>query len=157
RRAGARRRAAGEDEAAVGAAPEVEDRIAPERDAELEAKEEFILSVAEDGMGKRSSAYDYRTTRRGGKGIDNMDLSRTDTRRPTVVAAFPVEASDQIMLMTDGGQLIRCPVDDIRIAGRKTQGVTLFKVAEDERVVSVTRLEEEAAEDAAGEAEGDGG
>jgi DNA gyrase subunit A len=151
RLAAARRRAAGEEEAAPCAPEEAAARLTPERFAELESQEEFILSIAEDGMGKRSSAYDYRITGRGGKGIDNMDLGRGERPAVTVVGAFPVEHSDQILLVTDGGQLIRCPVDDVRIAGRKTQGVWLFKVAADERVVSVTRLGEpdgDAADDA---------
>jgi DNA gyrase subunit A len=148
RLASARRRMAGDEATVASCAPEdVADRITPERAAELESQEEFILSIAEDGMGKRSSAYEYRITGRGGKGIDNMDLSRGDDRNPTVVAAFPVHQSHQIILVTDGGQLIRCPVDDVRIAGRRTRGVTLFNVAEDERVVSVTRLEEDEDDD----------
>jgi DNA gyrase subunit A len=141
--AAARRRAAtGEEEAAPCGPEDIGVRLTPERLAELESQEEFILSIAEDGMGKRSSAYEYRITGRGGKGIDNMDLGRGERPPVTVVGAFPVEHSDQILLVTDGGQLIRCPVDDVRIAGRKTQGVRLFKVAADERVVSVTRLSE---------------
>ena len=116
-------------------------RVGAERIADLAAHDQLILSVAEDGLGKRSSAYDYRLTRRGGKGIDNMDLKRgKGAAESRVVAAFPVEADDQVMLVTDGGQTIRSPVHDIRIAGRTTRGVTLFDVAEDERVVSVTRL-----------------
>jgi len=103
----------------------------------LAKDEEFILAVTENGFGKRTSAYEYRITGRGGKGIGNVDV--TDKNGP-VVAAFPIDTSDEIMLVTDAGQLIRCPVDDIRIAGRRTQGVTLFRVDTDERVVSVARL-----------------
>jgi DNA gyrase subunit A len=114
--------------------------ISPERYAELEGKEEFILTVTSRGYGKRTSAYEYRIAGRGGQGIANMDITE---RNGKVVASFPVAQRDQIMLVTDRGQLIRCPVNDIRIAGRKTQGVTLFKVEEGERVVSVTRLSEE--------------
>ncbi|MEE9139701.1 MAG: DNA gyrase subunit A, partial [Alphaproteobacteria bacterium] len=135
--AAARRRAEGEG------APETETgnsaKLGKERYNELESREQFILTVSEHGFGKRTSAYEYRTTRRGGKGIANIDL--TD-RTGSVVASFPVEATDQIMLVTDRGQLIRCPVDDIRIARRQTQGVTLFSIAEDERAVSVARLSE---------------
>jgi len=105
--------------------------------AELQGREEFILSVTEKGFGKRSSAYDYRLAGRGGSGIAATEV--TDRTGP-MVAAFPVEDGDQVMLVTDKGQLIRSPVNDVRIAGRKTQGVTLFNVAADERVVSVTRL-----------------
>ena len=125
--------------------PEI--KLSDERFEELARQETFLLSVATDGFGKRSSAYEYRLTGRGGSGIANLDLSRAKARAAKsaarVAAAFPVAASDQIMLVTDGGQLIRCPVDDIRIAGRKTVGVTLFKVAADEHVVSVARLSDE--------------
>ncbi|MFQ5958883.1 MAG: DNA gyrase C-terminal beta-propeller domain-containing protein, partial [Alphaproteobacteria bacterium] len=116
------------------------DTLSEVRFAELAAAEEFILCVTENGFGKRTSAHEYRITGRGGQGIANIE---TSDRNGQVVAAFPVADNDQIMLVTDGGQLIRCPVDDIRIAGRKTQGVTLFRVAEDERVVSVAWLADE--------------
>jgi DNA gyrase subunit A len=134
--------------------------LTPERYREMADAEEFILTVAGNGFGKRSSAYDYRVTGRGGKGIELMDLGRNGRKQAkdelarAVVAAFPVDPTDQIMLMTDGGQLIRCPVDDIRIARRPTQGVTLFRVAEDERVVSVTRVAEVVEN---GEADGENG
>ena len=121
-------------------------KIGQERFDELHAKEEFILTVSERGFGKRTSAYEYRITNRGGKGIANMELT---ARTGLAVAAFPVGDKDQIMLVTDGGPIIRCPVHDIRIARRQTQGVIIFRVGESERVVSVTRLEGEAAEDAA--------
>ncbi len=111
---------------------------------ELAEREQFILAVTEKGFGKRTSAYEYRVTGRGGKGIGNLDV--TDRNGP-VAATFPIDSSDQIMLVTDAGQLIRCPVDDIRIAGRKTQGVTLFRVDDDEKVVSVARLREVGDED----------
>jgi DNA gyrase subunit A len=112
----------------------------PARFDELRANEEFILTVTANGYGKRSSSYEYRITGRGGQGIANIERSE---RNGAVVASFPVADADQIMLVTDGGQLIRCPVHDIRIAGRKTLGVVLFKVAEGERVVSVAHLAEE--------------
>jgi DNA gyrase subunit A len=114
--------------------------LSPERYAELEAKEEFILTVTANGFGKRSSAYEYRITGRGGSGIAGIEKSE---RNGQVVASFPVRHRDQIMLVTDRGQLIRCPVDDIRIAGRRTQGVVLFKVEEGEKVVSVVGLADE--------------
>ena len=126
------------------------------RFAALAAAEEFILAVTQNGFGKRTSAYDYRVTGRGGQGIVNIETSE---RNGPVVATFPIAGSDQIMLVTDGGQLIRSPVDDIRIAGRRTQGVTLFKVSDEERVVSVARLAEESAGEDAGTdppAEGEG-
>ena len=139
-----RRPAGGEAEAAEPEAPAaVAEGLSPERLAALEAREEFILTVTANGYGKRSSAYEYRITNRGGQGIANIE---TSDRNGPVVASFPVADSDQIMLVTDSGQLIRCPVDDIRIAGRKTQGVVLLKVAEGEQVVSVTRLAEETAD-----------
>ena len=118
-----------------------DDEVPPHEPAydELAAGEQFILTVTENGYGKRSSAYEYRIAGRGGQGIINIE---TSDRNGEVVASFPVGDEDQILLVTDGGQLIRCPVADIRIAGRNTQGVTLFKTAEGERVVSVSRLDE---------------
>ncbi|WP_424469616.1 DNA gyrase subunit A [Parvibaculum sp.] len=113
--------------------------LTPERYAELGAREQFVLTVSENGFGKRSSSYDYRTSGRGGKGIIAMTVT---TRNGKLVASFPVEELDQIMLVTDAGQLIRCPVDDVRIAGRATQGVTIFRTTADERVVSVERVDE---------------
>jgi DNA gyrase subunit A len=105
--------------------------------------EQFVLTISEKGFGKRSSSYEYRTTGRGGKGIVAMSITEKNGR---LVASFPVEESDQIMLVTDGGQLIRCPVDGIRIAGRSTQGVIVFSTAEGEKVASVERLTEEGEE-----------
>jgi DNA gyrase subunit A len=110
------------------------------RYVEMSAAEQFVLTISERGFGKRSSSYEYRTTGRGGKGIVAMALT---AKTGSVVASFPVEETDQIMLVTDGGQLIRCPVNGIRIAGRSTQGVIVFATAEGERVVSVERISEE--------------
>jgi DNA gyrase subunit A len=107
--------------------------------AEFEAAEEFILTVTENGYGKRSSAYEYRRTNRGGQGITNID---TSTRNGNVVASFPVTPGEQLMLVTDQAKLIRTTVGDIRIAGRNTMGVTIFRVADNEHVVSVARIEE---------------
>ncbi len=118
--------------------------MADEQFNELAEREQFILAVTEKGFGKRTSAYEYRVTGRGGKGIGNLDVT---SRNGPVAATFPIDSSDQIMLVTNAGQLIRCPVDDIRIAGRKTQGVTLFRVDNDEKVVSVARLREVGDED----------
>ena len=103
----------------------------------MKEKEQFLLTVGEKGFGKRSSTYEYRITNRGGQGITTMDIS---VKTGQVVDSFPVEEDDDLMLVTDGGQLIRCPVNQIRIAGRRTRGVTLFRVANDEKVVSVTRI-----------------
>ena len=106
---------------------------------QLASSEEFILSVTENGYGKRTSAYEYRITKRGGQGVVNIT---TEGRNGPVAASFPVEDTDQIMLVTNGGKIIRSPVEDIRIAGRSTQGVTLFDTADDEQVVSVAHLKE---------------
>ena len=106
----------------------------------LQENEEFILSVTDKGFGKRSSAFEYRKTKRGGLGIANMQLS--DRNGSQVVASFPINDSDQLVLVTDKGKLIRCPVNDVRIGGRQTQGVTLFNVSDEEKVVSVAKLEE---------------
>jgi len=114
------------------------------RYVEMSAAEQFVLTVTERGYGKRTSSYEYRTTGRGGKGIVAMAVTGRNGR---IVASFPVEEADQIMLVTDRGQLIRCPVDGIRIAGRGTQGVIVFDTAEGERVVSVERLSEENGEE----------
>jgi DNA gyrase subunit A len=102
--------------------------------------EQFVLTISEKGFGKRTSSFEYRTTGRGGKGIVAMSI--TEKNGP-LVASFPVEEQDQIMLVTDGGQLIRCPVDGIRIAGRSTQGVIVFSTGDGEKVASVERLTEE--------------
>ncbi len=149
RYANARRRAEGEGNGEEPCTPEeVAPSLSDARIAELEAAEEFILSVAEDGLGKRTSAYEYRITNRGGQGISNMDLSRGRGKESRVVGAFPVDSTDQVVLVTDAGKLIRCPVGDVRIASRATRGVRLFDVAEDERVVSVARLADEGADGA---------
>jgi DNA gyrase subunit A len=124
--------------------------LSPERYAELGAREQFVLTVSERGFGKRSSSYEYRISGRGGKGITAMIVNERNGR---LVASFPVEESDQIMLVTDGGKLIRCPVDDVRIAGRNVQGVRIFRTDEDEKVVSVERIPE----DGNGEANGGNG
>ncbi|HEV2595435.1 MAG TPA: DNA gyrase subunit A, partial [Sphingomicrobium sp.] len=109
------------------------------RISELHDKEQFILTITENGFGKRSSAYEYRRTNRGGQGITNID---TSTRNGCVVASFPARQGEQLMLVTDQGKMIRTTVGDIRIAGRNTMGVTIFKVADGEHVVSVAKIEE---------------
>ena len=122
---------------------------------EMAENEEYILTIAEDGMGKRSSAYEYRISKRGGKGIAAIDLKRPKGQSTSVVASFPVETEDELVMVSDGGQLIRCPVAGISVVGRSSRGVTIFKVADEERVVSVSRLsddddnEEESGEDEA--------
>ncbi|MEL7029466.1 MAG: DNA gyrase C-terminal beta-propeller domain-containing protein, partial [Pseudomonadota bacterium] len=144
--ASAMRRAAGDDEDAAEAddAGAEETILSPERIAQLGAAEQFVLTVTENGYGKRTSAFEYRVSGRGGKGIIAIT---TTARNGRVVASFPVEDADQIMVVTDGGQLIRCPVDGIRIAGRNTQGVTILNTREDERVVSIEHLGDVAADD----------
>jgi DNA gyrase subunit A len=149
RRASAVRRGLNGEEEAASETEEANGAIelGEQRYVEMSAAEQFVLTISETGYGKRSSSFEYRTTGRGGKGIVAMDVREKDGsfRRKTgkLVASFPVDESDQIMLVTDGGQLIRCPVDDIRIAGRSTQGVIVFDTADSERVVSVERLSEE--------------
>lgn len=121
--------------------------LGEQRYVEMSAAEQFVLTVSERGYGKRSSSYEYRITGRGGKGIVAMDVRERDgtIRKKTgkLIASFPVEEGDQLMLVTDGGQLIRTRVEGIRIAGRSTQGVIVFDTAEGERVVSVERISEE--------------
>jgi DNA gyrase subunit A len=128
------------EDGADGPAREVS--LSPERIAALGAAEQFILTVTHDGFGKRASAYDYRVTGRGGKGL----LAHRLTTGQRLVASFPVEESDELMLVTDGGQLIRCPVGEIRIAARTTQGVRLIRTSDAEKVVSAERLAEQGAD-----------
>ncbi len=137
------RRAAGaddaEDVALVGEEVAGDAELTEERYLALKGAEQFVLTVSEFGYGKRSSSYDFRLTGRGGKGIRATDLSKTD-EIGRLVAAFPVETTDQIMLISDGGQIIRVPVGGIRMASRATKGVTIFNTAEGEKVVSVERI-----------------
>ncbi|HEY2246071.1 MAG TPA: DNA gyrase subunit A [Bradyrhizobium sp.] len=153
-----RRAMAGEasEEAVEMEAEEVSDaaQISQERYVEMSAHEQVVLTVSVNGYGKRTSSYEYRTTGRGGKGIVAMSVN---DRNGKLVASFPVENADEIMLVTDKGQLIRCPVEDIRIAGRSTQGVIVFDTADDEHVVSVEHIgEEEGGENGNGNGNGDG-
>ncbi len=106
---------------------------------EMKSKEEFILTITENGYGKRSSAYEFRETGRGGQGIIN--ISTTD-RNGNVAASFPINSEDDIMLVTNKGQMIRVKVNEIRIAGRNTQGVRIFKTASDEKVVTAVTVSE---------------
>jgi len=143
KRANALRRRMGEDVSTeAGAESEAEEsegavELSDERFAAMQVAEQIILTVSENGYGKRTSSYEYRTTGRGGKGIVAMAVN---ARNGKLIAVFPVAQDDEIMLVTDGGQLIRCPVGGIRIAGRGTQGVIVFNTAEDERVVSVEHI-----------------
>ena len=113
--------------------------LSAERMAEMAEREQFIFAITRNGFGKRTSAYEYRTAGRGGLGIANIE---TNDRNGDVVASFPVEETDQIMMVTDQGKIIRTPLHDVRIAGRSTQGVTIFKVADDEHIVSVAKMGE---------------
>jgi len=149
RQANALRRAAnGENGDEInGSAPNGDDEetstdltLSQERFDELAAQEEFLLTVSERGFGKRTSSYEYRIAGRGGQGIWNMEMSE---RNGLIVATFPVKDGQEIMLVSDGGQIIRMPVTDIRVAGRRTQGVTVFRVDEQEKVVSVAALEDQ--------------
>jgi DNA gyrase subunit A len=138
-----RKALAGADAEEDAAPAEAEDDVADavlsvERIAELGAAEQFILTVTETGFGKRSSAYEYRRTGRGGQGLTAHGLGgRAGTR---LAAAFPVEESDDLLMVTSGGQMIRTPMDQVRIVSRSSQGVTIFKTGKDEKVVSVERL-----------------
>jgi DNA gyrase subunit A len=142
KRASAVRRGTAEEEAPAEAAEEAVGQIelGEQRYVELSAAEQFVLTVAERGYGKRTSSFEYRTTGRGGKGITAMNVT---AKTGKLAASFPVEEGDQVMLVTDQGKLIRTTVAGIRIAGRSTQGVIVLDTAEDERVVSVERLSEE--------------
>ncbi len=120
-----------------------------ERLVELGAAEEFILTITDKGMGKRASAYDYRVTGRGGKGL----IAHRIPDEANLAASFPVDESDDVMMVTNGGQLIRCPVNQIRIAGRSTQGVRVLRTNGDEKVVSVERLAEQEDKNVEGDTE----
>ncbi|MBF0306230.1 MAG: DNA gyrase subunit A [Alphaproteobacteria bacterium] len=133
-----RRRAAGEPVEIEGSAEAAAPEIPEEEFERMKAVEEFVLTLTDRGYGKRTSAYEYRITGRGGSGIGNIDL--TERNGTAVVASFPIDHADQMILVTDGGKLIRTPVHDVRIAGRRTQGVMLLRTADGEQVVSATRL-----------------
>jgi DNA gyrase subunit A len=157
--ANAMRKAAGEaeEEAPVEADDEAvgEATLSVERIAELGAAEQFILTVTETGFGKRSSAYEYRRTGRGGQGLTAHGLGGRAGKR--LAAAFPVEDSDDLLLVTSGGQMIRTPVSQVRVVGRSSQGVTIFRTAEGEKVVSVERLPDSGGDEAEAEVAGEEG
>ncbi len=140
-------------EEAEGETGAAETYLGPDRYAEMGAAEQFVLTINERGFGKRSSSYEFRISGRGGKGIRATDISKLD-EIGALVAAFPVEASDQLMLVSNGGTLIRVPVEGIRFASRTSKGVRVFNTAADEKVVSVERISESAeSEPETGEAE----
>ncbi|MBB6251248.1 DNA gyrase subunit A [Nitrospirillum iridis] len=142
KQAGAERRQQGEEVDDAPADVEAEatgdvGTLAPDMYAEMKAREEFLLTVSVQGFGKRTSAYEYRLTGRGGQGIWNMDMG---DRNRAIAAVFPIAETDQVMMVSNGGQVIRMPVHDVRITARKSKGVTLFRLSADEGVVSVARL-----------------
>jgi DNA gyrase subunit A len=146
--ANARRRSNGDDDGET--TTENEDAVAdvtlsPERLAELELNEEFLLTVTDIGFGKRTSSYEYRVSGRGGQGIANITLAPRNGA--AVVATFPVRQGDDVMLVTDAGRLIRVPADQVRITGRQAMGVTLFRVNADEHVTSVFPVVEDAGDE----------
>ncbi|WP_404404114.1 DNA gyrase subunit A [Pelagibacterium halotolerans] len=145
---GANRRAATGEEAETDV-PETDEgdgeagetALSVERYAQMDAAQQFILTINEKGFGKISSSYDFRTSNRGGKGIQATDLSKIG-EIGSLIAAFPVDETDELMLVSNGGQLIRVPVDGIRFASRASKGVRIFHTAADEKVVSVERISE---------------
>ena len=146
---GATRRATAGETAETEIAPAVEDAeeeggevaLSVERYAEMGASQQFVLTLTELGFGKISSSFDFRISNRGGKGIQATDLDKLE-EIGVLVAAFPVEETDQLMLVSDGGQLIRVPVEGIRFTKRASKGVRVFKTAAGEKVVAVERLSE---------------
>lgn len=131
-------------------------KLTQEKFVEMAAEEEFILTIAADGFGKRTSAYEYRIAGRGGQGIANIDVARGKKKSTYVTAAFTVIDTDQIVMVSDSGQIIRCPIDKVSTVGRSSRGVTIFKTNEGEEVVSASRLRDVADDDnGAGDAEGE--
>jgi DNA gyrase subunit A len=134
----------------------VDTALSPERLEQLASAEQFLLTLADDGFGKRSSSYDYRCMNRGGQGVSAQNLGRKKGEPDAnLVRSFTIANEDQLMIVTDGGQLIRCPVRNIRIVSRSSRGVTVIKTREGERVVSVERIEDSDDDDAASENEAD--
>ena len=148
KRSGAERRALGDDVVTETPDEETDVLLDDERYAFLSANEQFVLSIADDGLGKRTSSFRYACKGRGGKGMVAQILDRGKKADPAkLVRSFIVEDSDQIMLVTDGGQLIRTPVRNISISQRSAKGVWVLRTKEDERVVSVGRIEDSEDED----------
>ncbi|GAA0542401.1 DNA gyrase subunit A [Rhizomicrobium palustre] len=153
KQASAARRASGEEVGGEDVAPDEADdagaeeaTLTPERYAELGASEQFVLTMSENGFGKRSSSFEYRVTGRGGSGIVAMGMGRKNS---AIIAAFPVEQSDDLMLVSNTGQTIRVPVSGISVQGRSAQGVVVFRMEGAERVVSVERIVSEGTDDSA--------
>ena len=140
--ANAKRRALGDDVSDDTDVDTGDNVLSMERIIELEANEQFVLTIADDGYGKRSSSYDYRCMNRGGQGVSAQDITRKGVDDARLVRAFSITDDDQLMLVTDGGQLIRCPVRNISIISRSSKGVMVLRVSDGEKVVSVERIEE---------------
>ena len=136
----ARRAATGIEEEASADEEETTIVLDEAKMQEMAAKEEFILTISENGFGKRTSSYEYRLTHRGGGGFTNIKLGGKNT---AVAGSFPVTDDQDVMMVTNGGKIIRTPVNDVRIAGRSTAGVTLFRTADNEKVVSATVIDHE--------------
>ena len=145
--ANAKRRALGDDVEDTDVGTD-DNTLSMERIIELEANEQFVLTIADDGYGKRSSSYDYRCMNRGGQGVSAQDITRKGDPDARLVRAFSITEDDQLMLVTDGGQLIRCPVRNISVISRSSKGVMVLRVSDGEKVVSVERIEESDDEDA---------
>ncbi len=158
--ANAMRRALNEEEGDDEVSAEdvdIETELSEARLGELQAREQFILTLADDGMGKRSSSYDYRCMNRGGQGVTAQNLERKgESEDAKLVRSCTIGDDDQLMIVTDGGQLIRCPVRNIRIVSRSSRGVTVIRTKSDERVVSVGRIEDASDDDADDESNGEG-
>ncbi|GGX58294.1 DNA gyrase subunit A [Litorimonas cladophorae] len=148
--ANAMRRALGDETEDDTDDTSIETALDAERLGFLQANEQFLLTLADDGLGKRSSSYDYRCMNRGGQGVTAQNLERGKAEDAKLVRSMSIEDDNQLMIVTDGGQLIRCPVKNISIVSRSARGVTVIRVKNDERVVSVGRIEE--SEDEEGEA-----
>ncbi len=145
--ANAMRRALGDDAQDDADDAENNTALSDERIGELGGAEQFVLTLADDGLGKRSSSYDYRCMNRGGQGVTAQELSRKGGENAKLVRSFAISDDDQIMMVTDGGLLVRCPVKNISIVSRSARGVTVIRTKEGERVVSVERIEESDEED----------
>ena len=150
----ARRAATGIEEEADVTEEETTDLVLDDaKMAELAAREEFILTISENGFGKRTSSYEYRLTHRGGGGFTNIKLGGKNT---AVAGSFPVAPDNDVIMVTDGGKIIRTPASDIRIAGRSTAGVTLFRTAENEKVMSAISIESDGADETENQEENNG-
>jgi len=146
--ANAMRRALGDETEDDSADDSVETSIDEQRLGFLQANEQFLLTLAHDGLGKRSSSYDYRCMNRGGQGVSAQELSRKKGQDDArLVRSFTIADEDQLMIVTDGGQLIRCPVRNISIVSRSARGVTVIRVKDTEKVVSVERIEDSGEDD----------